>query len=1023
MSSEEPIDELQEIQDIPDQGLDQGLDQAQGENENGEENGVKDLTENDEDAEQNSKDEQSEDIQNENTTPTQLTNEFNLNLFIQLGDFIRIVFNNIKIDGIVYYRSLEELHIKPIGESNRLYIFEYENDTEEERFKEKYNVTNVFIIEKREVESFVEQQGFMIDDKITTYKRDSSDVTLYQEEDTNYKIIDVNADDDFILVQEFINENGTITFGDKRRIEFNFIGIDLDEPFIIINEYAGKDNDNSSESNINGINQDVDENNDQDEDEDEYEVKVINIVKVTLPKVYVEAEEFEQSIPDYIQKIDALNDFITSLSIKEQNDPKEIRKLRILVETLFYLKQAIVQHDNENIYEKESIRTLAQLINTVTVPLGRPVLNVTKNIYIADKEGQVETTLPESPKAKSKASTKSKKEEKKDEEDEEEDEDEDEEDEEDENRVSEENKKGEISTKLFYPDLDEMITQKKNKDTLSKDYWSIKKSFLKNYLTPWSSKEEELQWSAVFDDDFFRVVVPEVDNGIFKRQLVGNLPASKKSKNKLPLLDLIPFGIERALSTTYRKGLKRKKEAFLNQENAPLVSYLLFPLKAAPYLGTTRCSHLAMDSGASQILHKTMRTLLKEFGSPIEGGTSNNIQLFDASGDTLGNIQLEDYIDGISIISLNIHDSFYVLQQYGINNIELSKPLYDVLIKHIIRYQNKFKNTVNELRDKLHVIYENEDTKPEPNYFIEKIAFMADTHVTDDIILKYEIDKYKKYNPSLIESDIGLLAYIFKKHSNYFQLIAGKNIEYSPIAQLEIQRSQFLEYKLNQLIVNKNEEPFSIPSPNSCKHVGLLVSIRKKFDDTERFKDLTKLFKKYQGDRDENWIKCNVCDKHLLCIHERLQIEGFLNPKEKSIIDKDIILKFAGGQFNGRYICRNCGQPIRDFEFDSSMEFDDDGRPKSGNAVLTDDSEEIVKKLTNLSVDLDTEYTGDTRTCHIIITQLSQFMKIELNDKQRDSILNKAVSYMQSDLRSEQSHNIKAQQDKQAGRNPMPYEV
>ena len=65
---------------------------------------------------------------------------------------------------------------------------------------------------------------------------------------------------------------------------------------------------------------------------------------------------------------------------------------------------------------------------------------------------------------------------------------------------------------------------------------------------------------------------------------------------------------------------------------------------------------------------------------------------------------------------------------------------------------------------------------------------------------------------------------------------------------------------------------------------------------------MTEFFKKYQGTRDGNWINCNTCKEHLLCLHERLQIQAFLNPSEKSIIEKEIILKFSGGSFQGKYI-------------------------------------------------------------------------------------------------------------------------
>ena len=53
-----------------------------------------------------------------------------------------------------------------------------------------------------------------------------------------------------------------------------------------------------------------------------------------------------------------------------------------------------------------------------------------------------------------------------------------------------------------------------------------------------------------------------------------------------------------------------------------------------------------------------------------------------------------------------------------------------------------------------------------------------------------------------------------------------------------------------------------------------------------------------------------------------------MNPKEKETLEKEIVLKCSGGQFQGKYICRNCGQAIRELDFDNNLEFDDDGKPK-----------------------------------------------------------------------------------------------
>jgi hypothetical protein len=164
---------------------------------------------------------------------------------------------------------------------------------------------------------------------------------------------------------------------------------------------------------------------------------------------------------------------------------------------------------------------------------------------------------------------------------------------------------------------------------------------------------------------------------------------------------------------------------------------------------------------------------------------------------------------------------------------------------------------------------------------------------------------------------------------------------------------------------------------------------------------MTEFFKKYQGTRDGNWIDCNICREHLLCIHERLQIQAFLNPSEKSTIEKEIILKFSGGAFQGKYICRNCGQAIRDLDFDNSIEFDDDGKPKSGRAVL-EDSDAIFEERLDMLVSVPIEpsekkelnLNDDEIKIYNIIREIAIRVGVNINKSGFRNIINRVISWI-----------------------------
>jgi hypothetical protein len=900
-------------------------------------------------------DEQEQEETLDNATPTELNNTFDELLFIQLGDTVELLFNNRgPLIGLVYYRSNEQLHIKSLSDSNALYIFEYEDNDDEEIFKEHHGINTITIIKKREFESFVEQRDFHIGEKIDTFARKDISDTNYTDLYNKYTITNVNSDEDSIIIEDDSKN--------EEKIEFDFVGIPLDMPFIIISPGI-EDAAPESDEQVDILEEKELE---EKEEEEEDDIVFISSEQVIIPQIFGEAEEFEQNIPDSLQKIDALNDYITELSTKEKNDPKVLRKIRILIETLFYLKNTVIAYNEDGTkkgIKQISARTLTDLIDTVQVPLGRPVLNVSKKLYITNTiiNKQLESAGAD----------------------------------------EEEFEEDGVACFDFLTELREMFASKNTFVNPIKQ-----KQYLKRYLLPWIKNDDESLWSAISDSDFFRMVVPEVDEGIFEKELPGYLSIhteDEKYKNKKRrvinadnriILDKVAFGIERALTTTYNKGPKRLKEPFIYEESAPILSYLLFPLKSAPYLGTIRSNLLAIDSGVSHLPRKTMKTLLTELGTPVEGGTSNNIQLFNPSGETIGNIELADYINGLSIDSLNISDMFYILNHYGMNDMELSVDLYNTLSNKMNVGQNVLKSFINKLRENIQPA-----SPPSDNYLIKDLSFIE--ILSKQEILNNEIENYKHFNPSLVNSDIGLLSYIMKKYSDYLQITAGNKLLYIMKAKHSAERLQYLENQRNLRLAQLNE-PYVKPRPNFCKHVGMLNTIRREYDDTERFTNLTLLFKKYQGPRNENWIDCNVCNKNLICLHERLQIQGFLSPAEKESIDKEIILKFAGGQFQGRYICRNCGQPIKEFTFDNNIEFDENGVPKSGNAVLEDQDEEFEDKMDaviegapiELSQDKILLLTPESTFYYSLICQLSQFMMIEMKRDQIQNIIDNVIQFM-----------------------------
>ena len=843
----------------------------------------------------------------ENVVVSPTTDEIDLSNVIQLGDTVCVFIQKpdemgYTIIGNVYYRDLSRIIIKSSTNSSELHIFDLEDNPDEDVFKEEYGIQKILILKKRgSVESFTEQQGFEVGDTINTIAENKQIVD-------KYTIVTVNIEDDFIIVKD---ENDNTT-----KFEFEFTGIPSELDFIqivhSINEATNSINQKPYEEEKSDEIQQEQQENENEDIEESVQVRKPVIVfhgsfTFTLQQEIREAKEFEQQFPNELQKSDALNDFTLELSDIDKKNPDKQRQIRILVDTLFYLKQMTVAYSSDDKAigpQSVSAKTMDDLIRTGTVPLGRPVLGARKKLYIEE-----ELIVDD-----------------------------------------------DIICVHFGDELDEMLYDDllDVSDTMSAIRYQ-QRTFLTKYLSPWEADTTKPIWSAHHDTDFFREVVPSLnENGEFNSSLAGYL--------KTVSFDTVPFGIERALSTTYYKQKKDVNNILVPEDAAFLKSYLLFPTYAIKYLGAPRSNNIAFDSYTSILPRKTMRSLLYELGEPVSIGkpidvedsseieqadeprepikvvTTNNILVFNPDNENSIPYPIVEYIKSIPIHSTNMHQVMQRLIHFGLNKNEIHISLLNVLQDKLTTVQNKYKTLITNLRELL----QQPVAEPEQNYIINPETIIS--LLKGEKILMYEITQFNLFNPSLVASDIGIMSHLLKKYGNYVQIVFGQNSMLIPYASDHAQLSRDIEKEQHRQLERLNT-PYIKPLSNPCKHVSTLAAIRKKRDDIERFQDLTAFYKKYQGERNGNWINCNVCEKELICIHERLQIQGFLQPREKARFDKEIILSFADGFFQGRSICRNCGQSIRDFEFDNTMEFDDNGRPKSGNAVVIDDAELIQSKI------------------------------------------------------------------------------
>jgi hypothetical protein len=236
--------------------------------------------------------------------------------------------------------------------------------------------------------------------------------------------------------------------------------------------------------------------------------------------------------------------------------------------------------------------------------------------------------------------------------------------------------------------------------------------------------------------------------------------------------------------------------------------------------------------------------------------------------------------------------------------------------------------------------------------------------ISEQPILASLYNQLVERTPGYSKTDLGILGILLVYTQDYAFAVLGRNGPSIQRERVRATRDMFREALLKAQKVRQNdEEKGAPPEINPCQHVKALNQVRRIRDDSERLALLTKFIDRFQGGREDNWLTCIVCDQHLICQHELLQIQQYLHSREFDSLQKQIVLHFAGGAFGAKNICRNCGVPIGDIEFDRNVEFDDEGRPLNGRGVIVDEDaieQERIEEQIGAPVGTEPEMTFET---------------------------------------------------------------
>jgi len=350
---------------------------------------------------------------------------------------------------------------------------------------------------------------------------------------------------------------------------------------------------------------------------------------------------------------------------------------------------------------------------------------------------------------------------------------------------------------------------------------------------------------------------------------------------------------------------------------------------------------------------------------PIEAVTNDprsyerGLQIINNKAGEETDIQVSDWIN--NNLALNVHQSDLlapvsigvnrVLDSIGLRSYEWTPEIAEIIWAAVKKAQTTYVRSFNKFKTESEAYIKEKgpfllgETLPgdttlfTPTHPVPEIgAILNKLEMFDPIYGKWDLARAHLL-VSLFEGTLARVLYASTSVSEPHPYTEELRKTYLS----EVQRSLLQMTAMNNSLAKYKAEPVI----NKCPHVKDVERLRSLMmrDETKFLASLQKLLHVYQGDRKDNWVQCKVCDTHLICVHELMKFYEKTHPGRAPALNKEILLDFGGAAFNGRYVCRNCGIPIAEFEYDNHLEYDDEGKPLVGRNVVEEGKMPVEDEL------------------------------------------------------------------------------
>ena len=825
---------------------------------------------------------------------------------IELGDRIRLLggaYDGTK--GRIVFRTDSEIHVMPDGVTNTAIIFKIDEDG----FDPEYGIESIEILQKRKKTALVDILDLAPGQLLETFNPDGSKGLVYT-------ITKVDSDLDILTIKNEMDQ--------EIEIPLNFRGIPDNLPFRVIRGRQAPEKVTSEGTSEATEGEEGEEGEEASDSEPLEEAEDFTFLDDELEAPAEEDEEgveqlieipkSERTYSNITQKSEAYVDLLSLFPTALQKLDETQKKTRVLTEIIFQLRSAIIRMSEDGTprgIKPTSIQTLVDLLETKGLSFSRPVVDVDKILYHDSPEDMPQ---PDSM---------------------------------DHLKIQDFDKKIEDSSRYL----------ESSADIDGQKFYAFMNGYLSRFAATWREASNP-RVAFQRDEEVFRLKQPEAESTI--PGYAAGLPNKKDAYVSAELISEVSMSLIRGL-----KAIKSRATLIQLGEEASILSYVLLPLAYANSLNTLRLESLIGDVEAGMKPFLAMAEILKKTGEITDIPSPTQPFLVSVEGGTLGNIPIREFLKNSGLKAEGMGDFWHLQTMMGLKEREWTIDQKAILDEIIDKTQTAILDVILRMRENLArqaaqpKAVQGIQMVPDGPQLIQKLA--------DEPLLKDIQQLIKEQMPSFVNSDVALVGLVLRQHSD----LAFAQLADQPAAltknRMKYGRDEYLRtirnIQLTKLRALNAGEP---PEPIKCPHVKPLAMIRKVKDNSKRLALLAKFLAKFQGSKEDNWVNCRVGDHHLLCVHELLQVYQYLRPGDTAALNKDIQLTFGGGQFQGFYICRNCGQPISELEYDTHLEFDDAGRPMMGrselvdkDAVTQDEIDQIIGPLGDVEETL--EFDNETK--------------------------------------------------------------